>query len=185
MCAKCTGRWRFMEGQREMCVCVSVYVWVCVWERERKRERVGHIIREIVSPVWVERLCAAVSLQRRSSMRRTQLDTLSSLSGVMGKWEGGTVWSLCVCVYVCGCARVSVCVRACVFAGPGAKLARDVFSHLTRPTSKCHKWAEIRDEAMLFYGPILAWDIIMTGPVTMAPCFHSRGGVTEGRESRK
>ena len=32
-----------------------------------------------------------------------------------------------------------------------------------------------RDEAMLFYGPILAWDIIMAGPVAMTLCFHSRG----------
>ena len=133
VCMKCTVRWRLSKGQWEKS-CVCVCVCVCV----KERERVGHIIREIVSPVWVERLGAAVSLQRRSSMRRTQLDTLSSLSGIMGKWEG-VVWSLCV----------RVCVR---LAGPGAKLAGDVFSHLTRPTSKCHKWAEIGMKPCYFTG---------------------------------
>lgn len=38
-----------------------------------------------------------------------------------------------------------------------------------------------RDEAVSFYGPILARDIIMT----MTLCFHSRGGEMEGRESKK
>lgn len=52
----------------------------------------------------------------------------------------------CVCV----CVRVFLCV--CVSAGPEAKLARAVFSHLTRPTSKCHKWAEIGMKPCHFMG---------------------------------
>lgn len=42
--------------------------------------------------------CESVSLQRRSPMRRTRRDALSSLSGMM---ECGS--RLCVCVCVCVC----------------------------------------------------------------------------------
>ncbi len=38
---------------------------------------------------------------------------------------------------------------------------------------------------MLFYGPVLGWDIITTGPASMTLYFLLRGGETEGRESRK
>lgn len=42
-----------------------------------------------------------------------------------------------------------------------------------------------RDEAMLFYGPILAWDIIMTHPVTVPPSLQSRDKEKGGKRIKE
>ena len=61
------------------------------------------------------------------------------MGGREGWYELCVCACVCVCVCVCVSVSVSVSVSVCVFAGPGAKLAGAIFSHLTCPTSKCHK----------------------------------------------
>lgn len=69
---------------------------------------------------WCSSVTPEKVIRRKGTTGYTQLTI-----GHNGKMVHGKLVSSCVCV--------------CVFAEPGDKLAGDIFSHLTCPTSKCHK----------------------------------------------